>query len=115
MNTVTLVGRVPTDPVYHCTERGMDLTRIQLLTRDRRGQAHCHHCLAYGPAALALHEHLDAGNHLLIRGELLYRPHRIGERTVSRPYILVRGYSFLDVAVRHSISRGRPTAASGGG
>ncbi|THH41492.1 single-stranded DNA-binding protein [Neolewinella litorea] len=96
MNQVSLIGRITRPPVYYCTPRGMDLTRIQLLTHDRRGRAHHHHCLAYGPAALTLHTHLETDNLLLIRGELLYREHRRGDRVVDRPYVLIRQYSFLD-------------------
>ncbi len=104
MNTITLVGRVEANPVYYCTNKAADLTRFRLVTLDRQGKSHHHHCLAYGPAACCLHAHLSAGCHLLVRGELLYRE-RPGHAGEPLPYILVRSYSYLDRMAGPGVSR----------
>ncbi|WP_371930939.1 single-stranded DNA-binding protein [Lewinella sp. JB7] len=95
MNALTLIGTVADHPVYHCTTRARDLVRIQLITYDRRGGSHRHHCLAYGQVALDLHQHLRPGEKLLVRGELCYRQVRLDNRLIDRPYVLIRKYGFL--------------------
>lgn len=75
MNTISLIGYLFAEPVYHCNEEGRDLTRFQLHSSNLSGKqvSVVHHCQAWGPAALDLHEHLTVGERLLIRGELRYR------------------------------------------
>ncbi|WP_116124432.1 single-stranded DNA-binding protein [Lewinella sp. IMCC34183] len=96
MNVVNLIGTVAVAPVYHCSVNAYDLVRLQLITRDGRGERQRHHCLAFGPAALSLHAHLAPGNQLLVRGELRYRFRGSDETRERVPYVLVRGFSFLD-------------------
>lgn len=95
MNEITLIGQLAFPPTYHCTPRGLDLTRFELRTSSGERQE-AHHCTAWGPAALDLHEHLNSGDRLLIRGELRYRrrTNRQGG-TLRMPEIYVRGYSYL--------------------
>ncbi len=95
MNSLTLIGGVLAPPVYHCTAGAQDLCRFQLVTQDRRGKAHVHHCMAWGPAALDLHAHLREGEQFLVRGELLYRTVSVAGVQTQRPYVLVRKYTYL--------------------
>lgn len=100
MNSITLIGRLHLPPVYHCTTEGQDLTRFELRTGEDHGSevsAHeSHHCSAWGPAAIDLHEHLNAGDRLLVRGELRYRSRKIRSGGVMRvPVVHVKGYSYL--------------------
>ncbi|MBB4077890.1 single-stranded DNA-binding protein [Lewinella aquimaris] len=95
MNSLTLIGTVAAAPVYHCTCRAQDIVRIQLQTLDRSGGEHRHHCVAFGQAALDLHEHLKPGERLVVRGELLYRKLRRSDAAAERPYVLIRKYGFL--------------------
>ncbi len=100
MNTVSLLGRVVGRPVYFCTKGGHDLTRIILRTEtgpptNRTRQSH--HCIAWGPAALQLHEHLRPGDRLMVGGELRYRQRKdAAGRTSVRTEIHVLGFTFLD-------------------
>ena len=99
MNHILLIGTVVAPPVYYCTEQGQDLSRIQLSTPGRnavRAETILHHCRAWGPAALDLHEHLKVGDRLLVRGELQYRQRRFGgEQRVNIPVIHIHSYSYL--------------------
>jgi len=99
MNHILLIGTVVAPPVYFCTEQGRDLTRIQLSTPAPaavRGETTLHHCRAWGPAALDLHEHLKVGDRLLVRGELRYRRRRVGgEEQVNVPVIHIHSYTYL--------------------
>lgn len=95
MNTVTLIGRTAAAPVYYCNHRAQDIARLQLVTLDRRGGEHVHHCVAFGPAAIDLHTHLRLHEQLAIRGELLYRDRRIGNSVHKVPYVLIRQYTYL--------------------
>ncbi len=117
MNSLTLIGNVYAPPVYHCTERAQDLCRFQLVTQDRRGKAHVHHCAAWGPAALDLHAHLEEGEQFLVRGELLYRTVRTAGVLIQRPYVLVRKYTYLSdrthrTSTPRSASRAYVTASA---
>ena len=95
MNQITLIGKVFHAPVYHCTATGQDLVRFELST-ESLGGAGKHHCTAWGPAALDLHEHLRQGDRILIRGELLYRRRKDRRGSLLRmPEIYVRGYTYL--------------------
>lgn len=93
MNCVTIIGTVAASPTYHCTSGARDLCRIQLLTYDDLGRATLHHCLAWGPAALNLHQHLAVGDALLLRGKLCYRKLRLSG--VSRPFVKIVAFSYL--------------------
>ena len=95
MNSVTLIGELVSDPVYFCTAKGQDLTRLQIRTTEADGTSTLHHCLAWGPLALQLHQHLRKGEWSLLRGPIKYRPLRIGDRTVSLPYIHITAHSYL--------------------
>ena len=99
MNAITLIGHLHLSPVYHCTSEGRDLTRFELRTTSGTGGAgdeEAHHCTAWGPAALDLHRHLNAGDRLLVRGELRYRSRKIRSGGVMRvPEVHVKGYSYL--------------------
>ncbi len=95
MNSLTLIGEVVSDPIYFCTEKAQDLTRIQIRTTDDRGQTTLHHCQAWGPLALDLHRRLRKGEWFMVRGPLKYRPLRIGDRRVQLPYIHIAAHSYL--------------------
>ncbi|WP_020568061.1 single-stranded DNA-binding protein [Neolewinella persica] len=98
MNQITLIGRLALPPTYHCTGEGQDLTRFELRTASTSGpnQIEAHHCTAWGPAALDLHQHLNVGDRLLINGELRYRQRRTRQGgTLRMPVIYVRGYTYL--------------------
>jgi len=112
MNEITLIGQLAFPPTYHCTHKGLDLTRFELRTNTGERQE-AHHCTAWGPAALDLHEHLHPGDRLLIRGELRYRrrTNRLGG-TLRVPEIYVRGYSYLGREDSPGVVRGYPKEAS---
>ena len=97
MNQITLIGHLAFPPTYHCTHQGQDLTRFEIrtaATEDDKPEAH--HCTAWGPAALDLHQHLHPGDRLLVRGELRYRSRTLRQGgTLRVPVIYVRGYSYL--------------------
>ena len=102
MNEITLIGELSFPPTYHCTTEGRDLTRFELRTISAASASHrkpivaAHHCTAWGPAALDLHEHLIPGDRLMVRGELRYRTRKDRRGGVVRlPEIYVRGYSYL--------------------
>lgn len=99
MNKTLLLGTVIAAPVYFCTDQGQDLIRLKLETparEDEPGEAVQHHCLAWGPAALDLHEHLKQGDRIMVRGELQYRQQRgRGEGIINVPFIRIRSYSYL--------------------
>jgi single-stranded DNA-binding protein len=99
MNKVTLIGHLPGPPTYFCTEAGQDLTRFQIqMPPSEEGDAPPvnHHCQAWGPAALDLHKHLNAGDRIMIQGELRYRQRDLGKGgVVGVPVIRVKGYSYL--------------------
>lgn len=99
MNNIVLIGTIAAAPVYHCTERGSDLTRFQLSVSANSltsPVAVVHHCRAWGPAALDLHQHLRPGDRLILRGELLYRQRRLaGGELVNVPVIEIQSYSYL--------------------
>ena len=97
MNRILLIGHLSAAPVYFCTAEGRDLTRFQLhVDPTEERPALIHHCQAWGPAALDLHEHLTEGERVLVRGELRYRERSLeGIGTVQVPYVYVRGYSYL--------------------
>jgi len=94
-NCVTLIGTVHNAPKYYTTELGIDVTRLELLTPDDEKQllGLAHPCIAYGPAAISLHEHLREGDWLAIQGELRYGP---AAANGNRPFeIKVQRYTFL--------------------
>jgi len=98
MNDLTLIGRLPVLPTYHCTSRGQDLARFELRTSTTTAtdREEAHHCIAWGPAALDLHQHLRVGDRLLVRGELRYRSRRLRSGGMVRvPEIYVKGYTYL--------------------
>lgn len=99
MNEITLIGRLPVPPTYHCTTGGQDLTRFELRTPrhvESASAGESHHCIAWGPAALDLHRHLNSGDRLLVRGELRYRSRTLRSGGVVRvPEIYVCGYTYL--------------------
>jgi single-stranded DNA-binding protein len=98
MNQITLIGRLALPPTYHCTGEGQDLARFELRTTSTSepDQMEAHHCTAWGPAALDLHQHLKVGDRLLIKGELRYRQRRTRQGgTLRVPVIYVRGYTYL--------------------
>ncbi len=95
MNQITLLGDLQRLPTYHCTQEGQDLTRFTLRTRDDNTEV-LHFCTAWGPAALDLHQHLRAGDRLLVRGELRYRERPAGTAGHYRvPVVHVSGYTYL--------------------
>ena len=101
MNTISLLGQVVREPAYHCTTKGQDLTRFDLVAgeaTDSNTTPPVHECEAWGPAALDLHEHLLAGSRLLVRGTLDYR-------SSGRAYVRVRGYTYLGVATCRKLPR----------
>lgn len=99
MNNILLLGHLVAPPAYFCTEQGRDLTRLQLLTpvtSGLEGEAAIHHCRAWGPAALDLHQHLEPGDRLLVRGELLYRQRKLSTgKLINVPVIQIKSYSYL--------------------
>ena len=99
MNKILLLGTVITAPVYFSTDQGQDLIRLTLETPSREdlpGETIHHHCLAWGPAALDLHEHLKHGDRIMVRGELQYRQRKgRGEEPINVPFIQIRSYSYL--------------------
>lgn len=98
MNSITLIGSLYTPPTYYCTRDGRDLTRFQIHDDGVNGEPATgvfHHCQAWGPAALDLHEHLTEGERLLVRGELRYRLRTDGVGATQVPYIHVKAYSYL--------------------
>ena len=95
MNSLTLIGEVAADPVYFCTEKGQDLTRIQLRTTDDRGYTTLHHCQAWGPLALDLHRHLRKGECCMVRGPLRYRLLNVADRSVHLPYVHIAAHTYL--------------------
>lgn len=96
MNNISLIGQLIVAPVYFCTEAGRDLTRFQLSCATSKDAPVIHHCQAWGPAALDLHQHLEAGERLQVRGELRYRERNSRRGGVVRiPVIHVREYSYL--------------------
>lgn len=102
MNEITLIGQLSIGPTYHCTVHGQDLLRFELRTptpgQNRVEAEAAHHCIAWGPAALDLHQHLNPGDRLLVRGELRYRTRRDRRGGGVRiPEIHVKGYSYLGV------------------
>ena len=94
MNKLHLVGQVATVPVYHCTERGQDLVRVQLITQSN-GTKQIHHCTAWGPLALSLYDRLRKGYTLAVHGQLIYRSYTYGGKTFQLPTVKVQGYSIL--------------------
>jgi single-stranded DNA-binding protein len=105
MNQITLIGQLAYPLTYHCTGEGQDLVRFELRTVSTSGknQTEAHHCTAWGPAALDLHQHLNVGDRLLINGELRYRRRRTRQGgTLRVPVIYVRGYSYLGKALANS-------------
>ena len=95
MNQITLIGQVALPPVYHCTNLGQDLVRIELRTKTPTGHT-AHHCTAWGPAAIDLHTHLSRGDRILIRGELHYRSRRSARRSMHRiAEVYIQDYSYL--------------------
>ncbi len=95
MNCITLIGTLQKEVTYHCTEQGQDLVRLQLGTINVEGLT-VHHCRAWGPAALDLHQHLSVGDQLLIRGELKYRPRKLkAEQIFMVPAIEIKRYTYL--------------------
>lgn len=98
MNQITLIGQLAFPPTYHCTFEGQDLTRFEIRTKSALGNGReaAHHCTAWGPAALDLHRHLQAGDRLLVSGELRYRQRRDRRGgTLRVPEIYVKGYTYL--------------------
>lgn len=98
MNQIMLIGQLEFPPTYHCTGEGQDLARFELRTTSTGGpnKTEAHHCTAWGPAALDLHQHLKVGDRLLVNGELRYRRRRTRQGgTLRVPVIYVRGYSYL--------------------
>lgn len=103
MNRVTLIGTVTTAPAYHCTERGRDLCRFALRTLSGTRATptrQSHYCIAWGEPALRLHEHLRAGDRLLVQGELRYLERRGPDGNWhERVTVRVTKFSFLGRAV----------------
>ena len=108
MNDLTLIGSVPKPATYHCTERGRDMLRFVVATGGKSNHASSaagsvyfpaateHHCIAWGPAALDLHEHLKIGERIMIRGELHYRTHRNRKGELQRfAEVYVKSYTYL--------------------
>ena len=108
MNKLTLIGQLDKLPTYHCTEKGRDLIRFELTTGGEKlaessdvgtvyyPQTTDHHCVAWGPAALDLKQHLKVGDRLMIQGELHYRTHRNRRGELKRfAEVYVRGFSYL--------------------
>lgn len=97
MNTISILGRVCADPVYFCTNEGRDLTRFSVRNAPEGNGAtsSVHHCQVWGPAALELHASLEAGDRLIVRGELRYRKRVMQEGSVNVPFIYVKDYGYL--------------------
>lgn len=109
MNEITLIGRVHRPTTYHCTEEARDLLRFVLATStppviSTNSIAHggevpepsLHHCLAWGAAALDLHQSLSIGDRLMVKGELNYRNHKNRRGELRRfAEIKVTGYVYL--------------------
>ena len=112
MNKLTLIGQVAGPPSYYCTEQARDLARFVVVTTDRRGGRHEHHCLTYGPAALSVMDHLRTGDWILVKGEQLYRQVNRNGKTERRPYVLLRGFSYLNAALGISAAPARAAPAS---
>jgi single stranded DNA-binding protein len=104
-NTIRLIGTLEENPLYVTTENGADLTRFELITSRRvKGIEPCfdqtlsdrHQCVAWGPTALLLHEHLKIGSKLAISGQLTYGEYnnQYGRRTTVTE-IEVSGFTFL--------------------
>lgn len=100
INSIRLIGVLDSSPVYVTTERAADLTIFQLNTESSGSgttRQYTHRCLAWGPAALALHEYLDKGCRLAIRGELTYAEYRDDQRRLRKiAEIHVTDFCFLD-------------------
>lgn len=95
MNCITLIGTLQERVTYFCTEKGQDLIRLQLGTPGS-GELTVHHCRAWGPAAISLHQHLEVGDQLLIRGELKYRSRKSGDsQPIQLPVIEIKQYTYL--------------------
>jgi len=104
MNSILLIGHLTEPPQYFTTIKGADLTKFKLLT----AQIHCywagsnqmkhpeHQCIAWGPAALLLHEYLEKGSRLAVRGELYYTDFvdSNGQQR-SRAEVYVSDFTFL--------------------
>ena len=113
MNSLTLIGEVVGEPVYHCGTRAQDIVRIRLRTLDRNGGKHVHHCVGFGPAAIDLHTHLKPGEQLLVRGELLYRKRMVDGDMMSLPIHLAARLLLLRYvrpSSGYTISRSRESA-----
>jgi len=104
MNSIFLIGHLTESPQYYTTNQGADLTKFKLRTlADRRKwstgnslQSPEHQCIAWGPAAIQLHEFLEKGSRLAIRGELYYAhfTDRSGHPQ-SRAEVYVSDFTFL--------------------
>lgn len=104
-NAIRLIGILDTNPLYVTTENAADLTRFELVTsRIIKGVEPCfdrtvydrHQCIAWGPTALLLHEHLNIGSKLAIQGQLVYGHYtnKYGKVTTVTE-IQVSGFTFL--------------------
>lgn len=103
LNQIKLLGRVASAPFYTTTEKSAaDLTQFSISTQQKPSSLEgaveeLHNCIAWGPTALLLHEHLKQGSQLAIEGHLSYHHFKIsGGATYARPEIVVKRFTFLD-------------------
>ncbi|MEL6143111.1 MAG: single-stranded DNA-binding protein [Bacteroidota bacterium] len=104
MNSILLIGHLPEPPQYFTTQQGADLTKFKLLTSFSRehwkgrytNKLPEHQCIAWGPAALQLHEFLEKGSRLAVRGELFYAQYidKFGQRR-SKAEVHISDFTFL--------------------
>lgn len=95
MNELTLIGFLRKPVTYYCTAKGQDLVRFEICTTVA-GKEDFHHCIAWGPAALDLHQYLVPGDRLLLKGVLQYRirsKRNVG--AIRVPEIQVKAYTYL--------------------
>ncbi len=104
MNEVLLLGSVSGEAVYYCDQWARDLLRFRLRTEPssaarmhgRRAGFQHHHCIAWGPAALDLAQHLRPGSVVQLRGELIARKLRTEDGRLTRQCeVHVRSYTYL--------------------
>lgn len=104
-NSIRLIGVLDRNPLYVTTENGADLTRFELVTLRQASNSSLqqletnhdrHQCVAWGPNALQLHEHLVVGSRVAIQGQLLYSSY-VTSAGMSRVVaeVEVNGFTFL--------------------
>lgn len=100
-NSVQLIGNIGAEPEFQTLDSGQKLFKSTLATNERYktkdgeqvDKTHWHNLIAWGRTAELMHEFLEKGSEVIVKGKLEYNSYENKEgQKIKRPQVVVNDF-----------------------